>query len=266
MTDIRQAAKAVVDRWDTPAWEWRDQGPTADLMADLRKALAQLEQEPTQWRNMVVVTLVREGINKHKARELADHFATPLAAAQPEQEPVAYDKTEINCFVQDLYDEKMQNGKHGHYETLFHVVHQAIKKVAPPKQQAEPCIGKDPRCPCQDGDACHYKDCGNTKARLVAQPEHEPVADGNKVICPACCHQFRAIPTAVQTLMLNAGFEPPFVTPPAPQRPWLSLTGAEIDANEILRYHFSLNNGPVTRAGMAVVDAVTAMLKAKNHG
>jgi hypothetical protein len=66
--------------------------------------------------------------------------------------------------------------------------------------------------------------------------------------------------------MLNAGFEPPFVTPPAPQRPWLSLTGAEIDANEILRYHFSLNNGPVTRAGMAVVDAVTAMLKAKNHG
>ena len=41
--------------------------------------------EPTQWRNMVVVSLVREGINKHKARELADHFA-----AQPEQEPVAF--------------------------------------------------------------------------------------------------------------------------------------------------------------------------------
>jgi len=37
------------------------------------------------WRDMVVVSLVREGINKHKARELADHFA-----AQPEQEPVAF--------------------------------------------------------------------------------------------------------------------------------------------------------------------------------
>ena len=49
--------------------------------------------------------------------------------AQPEQEPVAYDKTEMNCFVQDLYDKKMQEGKHGHYETMFHVVHQAIKKV-----------------------------------------------------------------------------------------------------------------------------------------
>ena len=41
--------------------------------------------------------------------------------------------------------------------------------------QAEPCVGKDPRCPCQDGDACHYKDCdGGTKARPVAQPAQRP--------------------------------------------------------------------------------------------
>ena len=33
------------------------------------------EQEPSQWREMVVVSLVREGIDKHRARELADHFA-----------------------------------------------------------------------------------------------------------------------------------------------------------------------------------------------
>jgi hypothetical protein len=58
-------------------------------------------------------------------------------------EPVGYDKTELNRFVQDLYDEKMQEGKHGHYETMFHVVHQAIKKVAPPKQQAEPVAQSD---------------------------------------------------------------------------------------------------------------------------
>jgi hypothetical protein len=51
------------------------------------------------------------------------------------QEPVAYDKTEINKFVQDLYDKKMQEGKHGHYETMFHVVHQAIKRVSPPAPQ-----------------------------------------------------------------------------------------------------------------------------------
>jgi hypothetical protein len=49
--------------------EWYDSAITA-----LKAALAQPEQEPSQWREMVVVTLVREGINKHKARELADHF------------------------------------------------------------------------------------------------------------------------------------------------------------------------------------------------
>jgi len=43
------------------------------------------QQEPTPWRDMIVASLVREGVNKHRARELADHFA-----AQPEQEPVAY--------------------------------------------------------------------------------------------------------------------------------------------------------------------------------
>jgi hypothetical protein len=41
-------------------------------------------QEPSQWRDMVVVSLVREGVNKHKARELADHFANlPAAQCKP---------------------------------------------------------------------------------------------------------------------------------------------------------------------------------------
>lgn len=59
--------------------------PTYTGLAWVAKKSAQPEQEPSQWRDMVVVNLVREGINKHKARELADHFA-----AQPEQqaEPV----------------------------------------------------------------------------------------------------------------------------------------------------------------------------------
>jgi len=57
--------------------------------------------EPTQWRDMVVVSLVREGIDKHKARELADHFAAQpeqvdcprcghVCSQRTEQEPVAY--------------------------------------------------------------------------------------------------------------------------------------------------------------------------------
>jgi hypothetical protein len=153
-------------------------------------------------------------------------FADGKKAAQPEQEPVAYDKTELNRFVQDLYDEKMQEGKHGHYETMFHVVHQAIKKVAPPKQQAEPCIGKDPRCPCQDGDACHYKDCGNTKARPVAQPEQGPVAWAVQGCSKMWRDEFAEIDakriggTCVAYAL--------YTTPPAAQRPWQGLTDDEM--------------------------------------
>lgn len=40
--------------------------------------------------------------------------------------------------------------------------------------------------------------------------------DNTKVICPACCNQFRAIPVQVQRLMLDAGFEPPFLEPAHP--------------------------------------------------
>jgi hypothetical protein len=39
---------------------------------------------PASWMEMVTANLVREGIGKHKARELAEHFyTTPLAAPVP---------------------------------------------------------------------------------------------------------------------------------------------------------------------------------------
>ena len=44
----------------------------------------------------------------------------------PQRQP-QYNKTEMNCFVQNLYDQKMREGKRGHYETMFHVVHRAIE-------------------------------------------------------------------------------------------------------------------------------------------
>ena len=56
------------------------------------------------------------------------------AALEAKDEPVIYDKTELNSFVQGLYDKKMQEGKHGHFETMFHCVHQAIKRVSPPQR------------------------------------------------------------------------------------------------------------------------------------
>jgi hypothetical protein len=45
---------------------------------------------------------------------------------------LSYDKTEMNAFVQSLYDAKMAESKHGHYETMFHVVHKAIERATPP--------------------------------------------------------------------------------------------------------------------------------------
>jgi hypothetical protein len=40
MSNLEKAAQAVLDRWDSPQWEWMTHGPTAALMADLRRALA----------------------------------------------------------------------------------------------------------------------------------------------------------------------------------------------------------------------------------
>ena len=44
MTDLRKAAQAVVDRWDTPSW--KDVPATAIYIEALRQALAQPEQGP----------------------------------------------------------------------------------------------------------------------------------------------------------------------------------------------------------------------------
>ena len=40
MTTLRQAAQAVLERWDSPSWQWSVKNSTADLMAALREALA----------------------------------------------------------------------------------------------------------------------------------------------------------------------------------------------------------------------------------
>lgn len=45
---LRKAAQAVLDRWDSPQWEWTKQGPTADLMNELRKELANNGWQPIE--------------------------------------------------------------------------------------------------------------------------------------------------------------------------------------------------------------------------
>jgi hypothetical protein len=140
MTDLKQAAQQALEALEEHGSAYLHHGTEYHkAITALRKALEQPVQEQQQARvDVITVTLMREGINKHKARELADHFVNfTLTPPLPVQEPVAYDKTEINSFVIDLYDEKMKEGKHGHYEAMFHCVHQAIARVNAPAAQPE---------------------------------------------------------------------------------------------------------------------------------
>lgn len=64
-----------------------------------------------------------------------------------------------------------------------------------------------------------YAECGDDdtlrkeREAAIAQ-ETEP--NNEHVICPNCTTQFRAIPVQVQSLLLAAGYEPPFLGKPAP--------------------------------------------------
>ena len=90
MTDLKQAAQQALDALDQLTDDVDGTGlntkPSFDAallaITALKAALGQ-QAEPTPWRDMIVASLVREGINKHRARELADHFA-----AQQQAEPI----------------------------------------------------------------------------------------------------------------------------------------------------------------------------------
>ena len=103
MTTLRQAAQQAL--------EALHYGKANKAVTILREALAQPEQKPMH----------------PELRKMWEDYFDKCFRTQPEQEPVVYDKTEMNSFVIDLYDLKMREGKHGHYEALFHVVHCAIE-------------------------------------------------------------------------------------------------------------------------------------------
>lgn len=90
MNRLREAAQAVLDRWDSPRWEWH-QGPTADLMANLRAALAEPVLEPVAW----AVYDIKHGGSKtlhwpeqHSPNGDPSQFkAVPLYSAPPQRKP-----------------------------------------------------------------------------------------------------------------------------------------------------------------------------------
>lgn len=134
--------------------------------------------------------------------------AVRTALEQPEQEPVAQPEQEPTC-----------------PECKAAVLYECVacsNNNYPPRPEQEPCIGKDPRCPCQDGGACHYKDCGDTKAWPV--PQAEPVA------WMADTGSVASLNEKEQGYVLKSAFNIPlYTTPPAAQRQWQGLTDEDWD-------------------------------------
>jgi len=96
------------------------------------------------------------------------------------------------------------------------------------QQALDALEGDDGIVQAQVADAIRAHLAAAQPAPVPDQPQAEPVANNDEVICPACCTQFRAIPQNVQRLMLDAGFEPPFTHPAAPVP--VPLTDEQIDA------------------------------------
>lgn len=125
------------------------------------------------------------GAMQSSLREYTIPLYTRPAPAVPQDEPSA-------ALIR-AYNSGYMQGHHDTVEAQFIVIHPLdmdtyhadvvaeLGLTAAP--QAEPCIGNDSACPCQDGDACHYKDAADgTKAWPVpqAKPTREPR--------PCTCH------------------------------------------------------------------------------
>lgn len=97
--------------------------------------------------------------------------------------------------------------------------------------KSEACIGGNPTCPCQDGDACHYRDAADgTKAWPIPEPSQaEPTdADGPIDLCP---------PPADGLEFGADGVLRPIAKPAAPKREpsdetleamWRALSGTDL--------------------------------------
>lgn len=90
----------------------------------------------------------------------------PLRAAAPQAQP------QVRCPNKAAIGERSCSVCKGDVlECPDYYNPRAALSPAPPQAQPAPCIGRDPLCPCQDGDSCHYRDTATTKAwPIPAQP------------------------------------------------------------------------------------------------
>ena len=100
------------------------------LVESETEALAQPEQEPVAMRDVIAVNLMREGINnKHRARELADHFISLIT-------PPAAQRTWVGLTDEEMKEcIKTADYNQGQYKRTLYSTHLSIAIEAKLKQK-----------------------------------------------------------------------------------------------------------------------------------
>jgi hypothetical protein len=81
-----------------------------NMVAALTTPPTQPAPVPVEWMEMVAVNLLREGVNKHKARELAEHFYSFAPAAQPAPVPLTDEQKRELIKKSELWDMHIHMG------------------------------------------------------------------------------------------------------------------------------------------------------------
>ena len=87
------AAQAVLDRWNSPKWEWTKQGPTGDLMHALREAIAQPVQPALKDQEINALWADALKYGDPTAGNAHIRFARALLAQPPNTQPTQPEST-----------------------------------------------------------------------------------------------------------------------------------------------------------------------------
>lgn len=102
--DLRTAAQAVLDRWESPQWQWTHGSPTGALMADLRAALAAAPAAPVVAQEPVAFSCASRTQDGRACRSHCGNFTTcPATQAAPVQ-PAAPAVAELVEALRNILD------------------------------------------------------------------------------------------------------------------------------------------------------------------
>lgn len=159
-----------------------------DAIKALEEALKQEQGEPVAMQmDVIVVNLVREGINKHRARELAEHFIKHTKP-QPsqKQEPIlqpdgCYHMSLENNIQQTLATEIVHNNKIIDKSAAIDIA--TALGWEPKQEQDEPVAWIEHH---KGGDNLNWEEVNHPYAKatpLYTKPSQKPLTDDELDIC-----------------------------------------------------------------------------------